>query len=358
MERITLVFPSSIAASLTYSRKARERGERIIASSSLAYDETSHHYEHWIHLPSIYAAEFDAAFIAAIEAHGITHFYSPHAMVYSRVSSLIAQRALPLSMAEDAPLDVLNRYYSDLLLRSAELRPFFEAVSGREYNPTLLASLMHHGEQIYGQTNETKMAAMAAVFEVAPAGDVIEIGSAWGRSAFMLAMLAQHHGTGSVLCIDPWDEEEASQKDSPDAVENENRAVDWDHMFRIFSINLFPFAGQRLNYARMTSKKAHDLYVTSPHVSSPLFGTTAYTQRASVIHIDGNHDYSAVSLDCALWKPHVVSGGWLIIDDYVWEHGNGPRLMGDAILHDESVRIERAFVAGKALFIQFRSGSA
>jgi hypothetical protein len=49
----------------------------------------------------------------------------------------------------------------------------------------------------------------------------------------------------------------------------------------------------------------------------------------------------------------LLPAGWLIIDDYVWEHGTGPRLVGDALLHHERDNILSAFTAGKALFIKF-----
>jgi hypothetical protein len=57
-----------------------------------------------------------------------------------------------------------------------------------------------------------------------------------------------------------------------------------------------------------------------------------------------------VTRDCALWMPHLARGGWLILDDYVWAHGDGPQRMGDQLLRDAG-RWSRSFVAGKALFL-------
>ena len=38
----------------------------------------------------------------------------------------------------------------------------------------------------------------------APAGDVVEIGSWWGKSAALFVLLARRFDIGSVLCVDPW----------------------------------------------------------------------------------------------------------------------------------------------------------
>ena len=47
-----------------------------------------------------------------------------------------------------------------------------------------------------------------------------------------------------------------------------------------------------------------------------------------------------------------VTGGWIIIDDYIWPYGDGPRRVGDEFLAAERERIDTAFVTGSALFIR------
>ena len=115
-----------------------------------------------------------------------------------------------------------------------------------------------------------------------------------------------------------------------------------------------PF-GSKINYLRTTSVKASEVYSGPSQVVSPEFGTTTYSGGASVIHIDGNHGFDCIDEDCRLWRPRLMPGGWLIIDDYVWEHGDGPKRVGDAFLIRESSNIDVAFTSGKALFIKFRS---
>lgn len=356
MRQVTLVFPSSMSAALSYSEKARQRGEQVIAASSVKADETAKLYDQWIFLPSIYEADFLEAFSCAIKEHGITHFFTPHAVIYSAVERMIREQSLPIVIAESSPIETLNAHYRDVLQRAGDAISFASAIDDSfNLSTVAMASLLHHAGQIYGQTSESKIAAMAGVFASAPKGDVIEIGSAWGRSAFVLSFLAQHYNIGNVLAIDPWDEGVASQKESSADLEKVNRTLDWQLMFQIFIIHMLPFAGN-FNYLRAISINAEKEYKKGL-VETPEFGKTSLKQKVSVIHIDGNHDYESVAADCATWLPNIQAGGWLILDDYVWEHGTGPRLVGDALLQEKKANIELAFTAGKALFVQFRDAT-
>ncbi len=49
----------------------------------------------------------------------------------------------------------------------------------------------------------------------------------------------------------------------------------------------------------------------------------------------------------------LLPGAWLVLDDYIWAHGDGPYLIGNELLREEWKRIECAFVCGKALFVKF-----
>ena len=56
--------------------------------------------------------------------------------------------------------------------------------------------------------------------------------------------------------------------------------------------------------------------------------------------------------DLDAWCDLVVSYGWIVIDDYVWPYGDGPRRVGDEFLTLNHHRVEVAFVMGSALFIR------
>lgn len=353
MERATLVFPSSMSAALIYSRKAKERGEHVLAASSVKADETAKLYDRWVFLPSIYENDFADTLAATIEHHKITHFYTPHAVIYSAMERLIRERNLPITMEDASPIETLNAQYLETIARADSAQSFIRAIATASLPLLSVASLFHHAQQIYGQTNESKIAALAAAFASAPKGDIIEIGSAWGRSAFVLAFLAQHYHIGNVLAIDPWDEDAARQKESSENLEKVNKELDWDLMFKIFLIHMLPMA-THFNYMRCVSANGEKAYAANRHVHSPEFGKISYTGNVSVIHIDGNHDHESVAADYAAWRPHIVPGGWLILDDYFWEHGTGPRLVGDRLLKDEKDAIALSFTSGKALFVKYK----
>jgi hypothetical protein len=210
MTSVTLVFPSSMMESHAFTRLAKARGDQVIAASSVKADETARHYDQWIYLPSIYEAGFDRALADLIASKGITHFFTPNMVVYLAVKALVDVQGLSVVMCA-SPVATLQEHYRDVFSHARDASPFIAAISGKAPPLNLIASLFHYGEQIYGQTSETKIAAMAAVCADAPKGDLIEIGSAWGRSAFVLATLATHYDIGDLLCIDPWQEEEAHQ---------------------------------------------------------------------------------------------------------------------------------------------------
>ena len=350
-----LIFPSSIAASLNFSHKAKNRGDKIIAASSVKSDETSKLYDQWILLPSIYENNFTEKFIDVIRKYKVTDFFTPHALVYNVVKKIINENDLNINITDNSPIESLNNEYKQLLSRTEEVIRFVKTINCKsKISIETIASILHHAEQIYGQTSETKIAVMIALFGLAPKGDVIEIGSAWGRSAFVLSALANYYKIGNVLCIDPWDEMIASQKNSSGDLEDLNRNLDWELMFQIFKINILSIAKENLNYIRTTSEKAEKVYKRSRVVESKEFGKTKLKGKISVIHIDGNHDYKEVSKDYKIWRKYILPGGWLILDDYVWEHGKGPQKVGDELIKKESASIKMAFTAGKALFVNFK----
>ncbi|MGI4881565.1 MAG: class I SAM-dependent methyltransferase, partial [Janthinobacterium lividum] len=83
-------------------------------------------------------------------------------------------------------------------------------------------------------------------------------------------------------------------------------------------------------------------------------GSTRYSGRIAVLHIDGNHAYENAKADVVGWTKLVTAGGWIVIDDYVWPWGDGPQRAGDELLAAHPEKIGCVFVMGTALFIQLR----
>ncbi len=351
---VTLVFPSTMTEAIDFSRQAKNRGERVLAASSLQTDETAKYYDEWVYLPLIYDEDFVPQFMAVVRQYGITHFYTPHAVVYTRVKKLVEEHDLEISLVRQSPIQMLDEHYRHVIERSLAAQDFIRAIDGdSRLSLMTVAALFHHSGQMFGQSNESKIAAMAAVFHSAPKGDVIEVGAAWGRSAFALTFLARQYATGNVLCIDPWNSAIATQKESPAELDVVVHAFDWEMMFRIFRIHLMGYAAGDFNYLRTTSEDAAQHYARYGAVRSEEFGDTRYLRKIAVIHIDGNHDFEYVMKDYRLWSRFLVPGAWVIMDDYQWVSGDGPRRAGDLILQEKASEIDLAFTSGSALFLRF-----
>ena len=213
-----------------------------------------------------------------------------------------------------------------------------------------LAGVLRLVDGIPGMTDHDKADALVEAMRDAPWGDVVEIGSWWGRSAALLLLLARHHGIGPLLCVDPWDQGRLAQ--GVEALDRASARADADRAFRIFLANLSPLAAGDANYLRAPSSEGAAAYGPELRVDTEHFGHTRYGGRIALLHIDGNHGAESAAEDVRLWTPHVRPGGWIVIDDYEWAFGDGPKRAGDAFLEQEHACIDSAFVTGTALFIK------
>jgi SAM-dependent methyltransferase len=355
----TLVFPASTPDAWAFIAEARARGEPVLPAASVAVSEVTRRFGELVQLPFIHDAGFEARFLALLRERQIDRIVCPVAVVHRFVGRLLSEKAVQgVRLIGESPIGRQVRLVGEAVAQGESVMPFVAACAdGRPHLDVLsTAAVLRHAAAVYGESDPDKLAAMVGVFADVPAGgDVVEIGTLMGRTAFLLLALARRHGLGPVLVVDPWSAEHALQKDSPVALQELDS--DWgDHerLVQGFLLNLLPFsAGGDFNYLRLPSHLGHARYRESGEAVSPEFGRTRYSRRIAMLHIDGNHDAEAVQQDCALWLPHLAPGGWLILDDYVWAHGDGPRRMGDALLVERG-RWRRAFVSGKALFLQSR----
>ncbi|MFA6963987.1 class I SAM-dependent methyltransferase [Bosea sp. (in: a-proteobacteria)] len=352
----TLIFPCGVPAARTYAEAARQRGEATIAASSLAYDESAARFDSWIFLPSVYDKDFPGRLNAVIAEHGIDRIFAPVSAAHWGISKLIADGVVAVPLIGEMPLRQHAREHAELIEqaeeRLASIRTISEGRSG--LGVIEVAAVLRKAMGFFGESDEAKIAAMLAIFADAPRGDIVEIGVLTGRSTCVLEMMAHRYRIGPVLAIDPWAYAESVQQESPSELQ---AMVDvWEARvpFETFLVELLPIAREgAFNYLPMTSRAGHGIWSAKGEVSSPEFGTTRYGRDIAILHIDGNHDHAAVKDDVDLWLPHMGSGGWLILDDYFWLHGTGPRRVGDAILETRAADISRAFVCGRALFVQF-----
>lgn len=355
MAKRTLIFPAGMPRALTYLETALAEGRQVIGSSSLGHDPARERYPTWTHLPYVTAPEFDDALRRAIAEFDIGGIYTPNPVVWDYLSRRIGEAFPGVMLVNCSPVDSeVAPYHKALQFGASSLaEPLALAASGTPRPPASaleIAALFRHAEGIPGMCDHEKIRALCELFRHAPSGDIVEIGSWWGKSAFVLNWLSCCHGVGKLLCVDPWDAEHLVQENKNGLIDN----VLWnaDEALTVFQINLLPYARGAMNYLRLPSVEAATEYRRSREVTTPTLGQTTYSGRISVLHVDGNHSYENARADVEAWADLVLPGGWIVIDDYIWPYGDGPQRVGDEFISANLRRVELAFVMGSALFLR------
>lgn len=349
---VTLIFPAVDQVAADYRMAASRRGEPTICASSVAVAGTPFETEEVVGLPMIYEAAFADRFLALVRDRCISRVFCPVATVHAFLRRFITEHRLDLALVGESPVAEQMVRHQDLMSRARRVHALMESIGEDASLLSLqeIASLLKFSAAIYGESNEDKLGAMMAVACSAPRGDVVEIGCLMGRSAFVLLFLAARHQLGSVLTVDPWASTECTQTDSPPELQAVVDEWDYDVLSEGFLVSTALLHQGRHCHLRMPSNVAIGIYQNGrlPPVAPP------WARRIGLIHIDGNHDYAAVAEDCRQWVPHIAPGGWLVLDDYVWAHGDGPWRVGNEMLERQADRIERSFVCGKALFVRLK----
>jgi len=352
-----LIFPGGMPRSLEYLKKCQRDGINVIGASSLGYDSSRVKYSEWLFLPFITHADFDAALKQAILKYDIGSIYSPNPVVWDYFNRALKTLAPEIYLVNDSPVKVELSAYDTARSQAQTLinRPLPLATrlaSKPLMSEVELAALYRHAELIPGMCDHDKTNALCAIAQHSTNGDIVEIGSWWGKSAFILARLARCYDIGKLLCVDPWTNAHLIQNDAGGLVDRVSAQLDADEALMIFEMNLLPYSSNHVNYLRMPSVEGVKYYCNNASVTTSSFGTTHYCGGIAILHIDGNHSYDAVKADIASWSGLVVQGGWIVVDDYIWPYGDGPQRAGDEYLAENSDEVTVAFVMGGALFIQ------
>jgi methyltransferase family protein len=356
--RSALVFPAGMPPSLVWARHACGNGIRIVGASSLPHDPARANYAEWASLPWIGDVDFSSALSRCLTEKRIDTVFTPHPVVWSKLRELLPKVAPGTRLEPEQPWAAeLGDYRAYREIAARFDRDPLQAGSG-DPAPAMpvvkLAALVRSFQLVPGECDDAKLEALAAIFRRMPCGDLVEIGSLWGRSAVAVAFLAKHYNIGNLLCVDPWQSAEIHQ--GIEAVDAVFDAAPLEDVFEAFRINLSAFAGS-VNYARARSADAASVYTTQRSYLTEDFGRTIYSGRIALLHIDGNHALEAVRSDIAVWRRFVRPNGWIVLDDYCWPFGDGPRVAADELLAEWSARVASAFVAGGALFVQLSADS-
>ena len=343
---------------MDYLEQCLRTRRRVVGASSLGYDSSQTKYPLWSQLPYVTEPGFPEALIELVKRFDIKEIFSPNAVVWQHLHRNLAEILPEVSLANSRPFsEALNSYRSALIEAHSVLShpvPIASSCSPlASISEIEMAALVQHASMIPGMCDSEKLHALCEIARYCDKGDIVEIGSWWGKSAFILSRLARCYEIGNVLCVDPWSNAHLVQNEP--LVDGCSAQMDADEAFTVFQINLLPHNANHINYLRMTSVEGSEHYSNGDQVDSPSFGRTTYCGRISVLHIDGNHGYQAVKADINSWSVFVADGGWIVIDDYRWPYGDGPKRVGDEFLESAKLRIEVAFVQGSALFMKIRS---
>jgi hypothetical protein len=360
MTDTVLVFPAGLPDALKYRDEAAARGSRVVGASSLGFDPVSQTYDAWEYLPYVHEDGFADALGEVIRRQDVGSIYAPHEVVSGVISRLAQQHFPQVRVLGVSPMLAKEREYRTLHGRAEALSRTpdwltMDGVSRPRLSGPRLSGLLRTVDHIAGMTDNDKIAAVVEIFRYLPQGDIVEIGSWWGRSAALMVLLSHHYDIGNLLCVDPWQSENLAQGVA--VLDQASAAMDTDEAFRIFQTNLAPLANGRLNAFRGESVVGAAAYRPGLRLENDAFGETEYIGRIALLHIDGNHSFENADADARAWTPHVVPGGVIIFDDYVWAFGDGPKRVGDAFLTANASRIAQSFVTGTALFVQLKAGA-
>jgi hypothetical protein len=348
-----LVFPSCLEAAVRFANEARRWRRRVVGASSLDVDPYASHYDAWEKLPFIGERSFFEVLGALVERQKIAAIFTPHAPSFNFLEAELPSRLPHISIIGDGPYKTHVRQIEEAIAQAkhdvAAISEF--GVAAPPLPVEFVAGLLLQLDRFYGQSSREKALGACAIMPSAVKGDVIEIGSLFGKSTYLFNRLATYCRIGATLAIDPWNLEESIQRESSANIQDASRKWDWEIVHEGFLINMLGCACPPFNYMKTTSVRAFSHYSSTTEVTSPEFGITKYAGSIAVLHIDGNHDKAAVMEDFDMWRRRLAPGAWIVFDDYNWPHGDGPRKVADRAAREYGARVRHRFLAGGALFL-------
>lgn len=332
-----------------------KQNKGVVGASSLLQDPSRSQYPRWTHLPYVNQPNFAAALVDVIGRNGITQIYSANPVVWDVLKDALPIIAPNVELLGESPATEMlaghrsSTQIANMLWQHRDFLAINDVACSR-MRPEEFIALVRHADTIPGMCDHQKLLTLSEIFRLVPPGDVVEIGSWWGKSAFILAHLARRYRVGNLLCIDPWSDAHLVQNDK--LVDDLSAEVSAEEAHQVFIANLLPYSNGNINFIRMPSVNGAESYRKNTYIATEAFGETQYVGRISVLHIDGNHAQHAVEEDTKAWAGLVTDGGWIVFDDYKWAYGDGPKTVADAFILRNMQNVDCAFFTGGALFVR------
>ncbi len=351
-----IVFPSGMPESVTFIQNNADK--ELIGASAISNDKTNDLYSQWQYLPYVDTAEFDSALLSLIRKTEPDEIYCPHRFASYYVKKTIKNNGIKIKLigtGDEKIAHFKQQQESQWYQSYKEITLKYSIQNKNRLSKTEVIAVIRHSLAIPGETGEEKIIALLAIGHLIPVGDVVEIGCLYGRTSFVFGWLAQRYNIGATLCVDPWSTEAAIHEDTSSMARDAIREnYEYNSIFQLFKENLIPSFYKTVNYLRSTSHEAAITFSNNKRITTSEFGETQYAQNISCLHIDGNHDFSAVLDDLMQWNFLLNGNAWLILDDYNWPFGDGPKKVGDEVLKTNQEAIEYSFISGDALFIRLK----
>ena len=232
---VLLIVPGGVGDGPAQRAQAEASGVVAVGASSVRDDPAAAQYQIWAFLPHIATPEFEPELVGLIERLGVRRIHATHYLVWARIKSVLETLPRPVILTRGRTFMELEGEYGGLRERVRAYRPPVELAAAPPLHASLTvpeaAGFLRAALSIPGESHEPKLMAMIEVARHVPSGDVVEIGSLFGRTAVLLALLARRHELGRVLCIDPWSKDELDQ--GVDALRRPSLDYDWDAWRRI-----------------------------------------------------------------------------------------------------------------------------
>lgn len=362
-----LVFPIHMDEVKPFTQQAKSLGNRIIGATSVKTIKQNYRaQEDFFYLPYITEPEFETELIKKLEQHSITHIWTPLHAIWSHINNLSRKNhRLQGILIGKHPFaqnweNFAESFFWGKLLNSDQFSANIAPDDFKIRNPlysTAYASIHRGYLRIPGESDLDKLRAICSLCRIAPTGDIIEIGSLYGRSAYALGRLAFAHNIGSCICVDPWSIDFLNQGNKASVIEDGFPYFSFDNIFTEFLAVASEVPG--LSYIRQPSceaAKTYQLAASQGVLRAQEVSPVKINGIISILHIDGNHRLDQVRIDVLSWLPFVAPGGWIMLDDYDWLFGDGPKIVGDDLL--KTKQFDLSFCLSDTLFLRKRNDNA